>query len=64
MKSCWRWREDRRPSLRELCSRLNTAARTADDQVVLQVPERVVPELYAAVAGIGVESLSRSYSVL
>ncbi|XP_053777789.1 tyrosine-protein kinase STYK1 isoform X2 [Desmodus rotundus] len=64
MKSCWRWREDRRPSLRELCSRLNTAARTADDQVVLQVPERVVPELYAAVAGIGVESLSRSSSVL
>ncbi|XP_054446911.1 tyrosine-protein kinase STYK1 [Pteronotus mesoamericanus] len=64
MKSCWRWKEDSRPSLRELCSRLKTAARTADDKVVLQVPELVVPELYAAVAGVSVESLSYSYSVL
>ncbi|XP_014307161.1 tyrosine-protein kinase STYK1 [Myotis lucifugus] len=64
MKSCWRWKEDRRPSVRELCSRLETASRTADDKAVLQVPELVVPELYAAVAGIGVKSLSYSYSVL
>ncbi|KAK1341390.1 hypothetical protein QTO34_017796 [Cnephaeus nilssonii] len=64
MKSCWRWKEDKRPSLRELCSRLETAARTADDKAVLQVPELVVPELYAAVAGISVKSLSYSYSVL
>ncbi|KAM5334877.1 tyrosine-protein kinase STYK1 isoform 1-T1 [Glossophaga mutica] len=64
MKSCWRWRENSRPSLKELCSRLNTAAQTADDKVVLQVPELVVPELYAAVAGISVESLSHSYSIL
>lgn len=64
MKSCWRWSEDSRPSLRELDSRLETAARTADDKAVLQVPELVVPELYAAVAGISVESLSYSYSIL
>ncbi|XP_035875228.1 tyrosine-protein kinase STYK1 [Phyllostomus discolor] len=64
MKSCWRWKEDSRPSLKELCSRLNTAARTADDEVVLQVPELVVPELYANVAGISVENLSHSYSIL
>ncbi|XP_004435424.2 PREDICTED: tyrosine-protein kinase STYK1 [Ceratotherium simum simum] len=64
MKSCWRWSEDSRPSVRELHSRLETAARTADDKAVLQVPELVVPELYAAVAGISVESLSYSYSIL
>lgn len=64
MKSCWCWKEDKRPSLRELCSRLETAARTADDKAVLQVPELVVPELYAAVAGISVKSLSYSYSIL
>lgn len=64
MKSCWRWSEDSRPSLRELHSRLETAARTANDKAVLQVPELVVPELYAAVAGVSVESLSYSYSIL
>ncbi|KAF6340555.1 serine/threonine/tyrosine kinase 1 [Rhinolophus ferrumequinum] len=64
MKSCWRWSEDSRPSLRELCSRLETAAQTADDKAVLQVPELVVPELYAAVAGISVDSLSYSHSFL
>lgn len=64
MKSCWRWKEDKRPSLRELCSCLETAARTADDKAVLQVPELVVPELYATVAGISVKSLSYSYSIL
>lgn len=64
MKSCWRWSEDSRPSLRELRSRLETAAQTADDKAVLQVPELVVPELYAAVAGISVDSLSYSHSFL
>ncbi|KAI5197588.1 Tyrosine-Protein Kinase Styk1 [Manis pentadactyla] len=64
MKSCWRWSVDSRPSLKELQSRLETAARTADDKAVLQVPELVVPELYAAVAGISMESLSYSYSIL
>ncbi|KAM5254707.1 tyrosine-protein kinase STYK1 isoform 2-T5 [Hipposideros larvatus] len=64
MKSCWRWSEDSRPSLRELRSRLEAAAQTADDEAVLQVPELVVPELYAAVAGISVDSLSYSHSFL
>ncbi|XP_004391101.1 tyrosine-protein kinase STYK1 [Trichechus manatus latirostris] len=57
MKSCWHWSEDSRPSPRKLRSRLEAAARTASDKAVLQVPELVVPELYAAVAGISVESL-------
>uniref|UniRef100_A0A8C3WH38 Tyrosine-protein kinase STYK1 n=1 Tax=Catagonus wagneri TaxID=51154 RepID=A0A8C3WH38_9CETA len=64
MKSCWRWSAGSRPSLRELHSRLETAARTANDKAVLQVPELVVPELYAAVAGVSVHSLSYSYSIL
>ncbi|VFV17592.1 tyrosine-protein kinase styk1 [Lynx pardinus] len=64
MKSCWRWSEESRPSLKELHSRLETAARSANDKAVLQVPELVVPELYAAVAGISLESLSYSYSIL
>ncbi|XP_004627322.1 tyrosine-protein kinase STYK1 [Octodon degus] len=64
MKSCWRWSEDSRPSPEELCSRIEAAAKTADDKAVLQVPELVVPELYAAVAGISVESLSYCYSIL
>ncbi|XP_003803595.1 tyrosine-protein kinase STYK1 [Otolemur garnettii] len=64
MKCCWRWSEDSRPSPRELHLRLEAASRTADDKAVLQVPELVVPELYAAVAGIQAESLSYNYSVL
>ncbi|XP_037702786.1 tyrosine-protein kinase STYK1 [Choloepus didactylus] len=64
MKSCWRWSEDSRPSPRELRVRLEAAARTANDKAVLQVPELVVPELYAAVAGISVESLPYNYSIL
>lgn len=64
MKSCWRWNENNRPSPRELRSRLEAVARNADDKAVLQVPELVVPELYAAVAGISVESLSFGYSIL
>ncbi|XP_055971906.1 tyrosine-protein kinase STYK1 [Sorex fumeus] len=64
MKSCWRWSEGSRPFPRELRTRLEAVARNADDKAVLQVPELVVPELYAAVAGISLESLSYTYSVL
>ncbi|XP_007540118.1 tyrosine-protein kinase STYK1 [Erinaceus europaeus] len=64
MKSCWRWSEASRPLPRELRTRLENAARTADDKAVLQVPELVVPDLYAAVAGISVDSLSYCCSVL
>lgn len=64
MKYCWRWSEDSRPLPGELRLRLEAASRTANDKAVLQVPELVVPELYADVAGISTESLSDSYSVL
>ncbi|XP_027712260.1 tyrosine-protein kinase STYK1 [Vombatus ursinus] len=63
MKSCWRWSEDNRPSPTQLRLRLEAASQGADDKTVLQVPELVVPELYAAVAGIGVESISSNYTV-
>uniref|UniRef100_A0A8C5KM00 Serine/threonine/tyrosine kinase 1 n=1 Tax=Jaculus jaculus TaxID=51337 RepID=A0A8C5KM00_JACJA len=62
MKSCWRWKEDSRPLPGELRLRLEAAARSANDKAVLQVPELVVPELYAGVAGVTTES--PSYSVL
>nr|XP_004611368.1 unnamed protein product [Sorex araneus] len=64
MKSCWRWSEGSRPFPRELRTRLEAVARNADDKAVLQVPELVVPELYADVAGIRTENLSYTYSVL
>nr|XP_044995653.1 tyrosine-protein kinase STYK1 [Jaculus jaculus]XP_044995654.1 tyrosine-protein kinase STYK1 [Jaculus jaculus] len=62
MKSCWRWKEDSRPLPGELRLRLEAAARSANDKAVLQVPELVVPELYAGVAGVTAES--PSYSIL
>lgn len=64
MKCCWHWSEDSRPLPGELCLRLEAASRSANDKAVLQVPELVVPELYADVAGIRAENLSYSYSVL
>ncbi|XP_034368154.1 tyrosine-protein kinase STYK1 [Arvicanthis niloticus] len=64
MKCCWRWSEDSRPLPVEVRLRLEAASRSANDKAVLQVPELVVPELYADVAGISAESLSYSYSVL
>ncbi|XP_044534736.1 tyrosine-protein kinase STYK1 [Gracilinanus agilis] len=64
MKSCWRWSEENRPSPTQLRLRLEAASQGADDKAVLQVPELVVPELYAAVAGISVESISSNYSIL
>lgn len=64
MKCCWHWSEDSRPFPAELCLRLEAASRSANDKAVLQVPELVVPELYADVAGIRAENLTYSYSVL
>ncbi|XP_067421787.1 tyrosine-protein kinase STYK1 [Emydura macquarii macquarii] len=64
MKSCWQWNATDRPSPTQLIQRLQTAAKSSNDQVVLQVPELVVPELYAAVAGVDLASLTRDYSVL
>ncbi|XP_042529469.1 tyrosine-protein kinase STYK1 [Dipodomys spectabilis] len=64
MKRCWRWSPAGRPLPGELCVQLEAAAGTADDQRVLQVPELVVPELYAAVAGVRLDSLACTYSIL
>ncbi|XP_028938465.1 tyrosine-protein kinase STYK1 [Ornithorhynchus anatinus] len=64
MKSCWRWSEEDRPAPTELRRRLEATATGADDKAVLQVPELVVPSLYADVAGIPVETLSCSSTAL
>lgn len=51
MKCCWCWVPTDRPSPTELLGLLQAAVKSSNDQAVLQVPELVVPELYAAVAG-------------
>ncbi|XP_074858304.1 tyrosine-protein kinase STYK1 [Carettochelys insculpta] len=62
MESCWQWSVTDRPSPAELIQHLQIAAKSSNDQVVLQVPELVVPELYADVAGVALESLVRDYT--
>lgn len=64
MKCCWHWSENSRPLPGELRLRLEAASRSANDKAVLQVPELVVPELYADVAGISAENFFYNYSVL
>ncbi|KAJ1122217.1 hypothetical protein NDU88_000720 [Pleurodeles waltl] len=64
MKSCWPWKESSRPSLPELRKRLEVGKRNANDRMVLQVPDLVVPELYARVAGIDPVSLAADYTIL
>ncbi|KFP95819.1 Tyrosine-protein kinase STYK1, partial [Leptosomus discolor] len=64
MKSCWQWNATDRPSPADLIRSLQTAIKTSKDHAVLQVPEPVVPELYARVAGVDVHSLVREYTVL
>ncbi|NXE16302.1 STYK1 kinase, partial [Lophotis ruficrista] len=64
MKSCWQWNATDRPSPTDLIQSLQTAIKTSNDYAVLQVPEPVVPELYANVAGVDVHSLVREYTVL
>ncbi|EGW12841.1 Tyrosine-protein kinase STYK1 [Cricetulus griseus] len=64
MKSCWHWSENSRPLPGELLLRLEAASRSANDKAVLQVPELVVPELYADVAGIRAESFYYSYTTI
>ncbi|XP_075581917.1 tyrosine-protein kinase STYK1 [Pelecanus crispus] len=64
MKSCWQWNAANRPSPADLIQSLQTAKKTSNDQAVLQVPELVVPELYANVAGIDVHSLVSEYTIL
>ncbi|CAM9957413.1 unnamed protein product [Bubo scandiacus] len=64
MKSCWQWNAAHRPSPADLIRSLQTAVKTSNDHAVLQVPELVVPELYANVAGVDVHSLVREYTIL
>ncbi|KFV08990.1 Tyrosine-protein kinase STYK1, partial [Tauraco erythrolophus] len=64
MKSCWQWNAAKRPSPAELIQSLQTAMKTSNGHAVLQVPELVVPELYAVVAGVDVHGLVREYTVL
>ncbi|XP_074007486.1 tyrosine-protein kinase STYK1 [Numenius arquata] len=64
MKSCWQWNAANRPSPADLIRSLQTAIKTSNDHAVLQVPEVVVPELYANVAGVDVHSLVSEYTVL
>ncbi|NXE02099.1 STYK1 kinase, partial [Chaetorhynchus papuensis] len=64
MKSCWQWSAAHRPSPAHLLCSLKTAMKTSNGHTVLQVPEPVVPELYADVAGVDVHSLVREYTIL
>ncbi|NXE25315.1 STYK1 kinase, partial [Ardeotis kori] len=64
MKSCWQWNVTDRPSPTDLIQSLQAAIKTSNDHAVLQVPEPVVPELYANIAGVDVHSLVREYTIL
>ncbi|XP_077202454.1 tyrosine-protein kinase STYK1 [Paroedura picta] len=63
MKECWCWTPTDRLSPTELIWRIQRAIETSNDQAVLQVPELVVPELYADVAGIDLGDLAIDYTV-
>ncbi|NXX15945.1 STYK1 kinase, partial [Podargus strigoides] len=64
MKSCWQWNATKRPSPADLIRSLQTAIKTSNDHAVLQVPELVVPEIYANVAGVDVHNLVSEYTIL
>ncbi|NXI77887.1 STYK1 kinase, partial [Rhipidura dahli] len=64
MKSCWQWSAAHRPSPAHLLCSLRAAMKTSNGHTVLQVPEPVVLELYADVAGVDVHSLVREYTIL
>ncbi|NXG71691.1 STYK1 kinase, partial [Baryphthengus martii] len=64
MKSCWQWNAAYRPSPADLIQALQAAIKTSNGHAILQVPELVVPELYASVAGIDVHSLVIEYTIL
>ncbi|NWR92859.1 STYK1 kinase, partial [Furnarius figulus] len=64
MTSCWQWDAAHRPSPSQLLWSLHTAGKSSNGHTVLQVPEPVVPEVYAEVAGVDVHSLVREYTIL
>ncbi|NXA95584.1 STYK1 kinase, partial [Melanocharis versteri] len=63
MKSCWQWSAAHRPSPAHLLCSLKTAMKTSNGHTVLQVPEPVLPELYADVAGVDLHSLVKEYTI-
>ncbi|NXX40785.1 STYK1 kinase, partial [Tricholaema leucomelas] len=64
MKSCWQWNAAKRPSPADLLQALQTAVKTSNGHAVLQVPELVVPELYAGIAGVDLHGLMTEYTIL
>ncbi|XP_063290255.1 tyrosine-protein kinase STYK1 [Pelobates fuscus] len=64
MKSCWAWKASDRVSLSNLRKRLEVGKKNSNDKTVLQVPELVVPELYAVVAGTEILKMEIDYTVL
>ncbi|NWI89217.1 STYK1 kinase, partial [Pitta sordida] len=64
MKSCWQWNAGDRPSPAHLIWSLKAAMQTCNGHTVLQVPEPLLPELYARVAGVDVHSLVKEYTIL
>ncbi|NXJ12547.1 STYK1 kinase, partial [Odontophorus gujanensis] len=64
MKSCWQWNASDRPSPSDLIKSLQTAIKTSNDQRVLQVPGLLVPEQYADITGVAMDSLVSDYTVL
>ncbi|XP_027760680.1 tyrosine-protein kinase STYK1 [Empidonax traillii] len=64
MKSCWQWNAAHRPSPAQLICSLKAAMKSSNGHTVLQVPEPVVPEVYADVAGVEVHSVVREYTIL
>lgn len=64
MKSCWQWSAAKRPSPADLLQALQTAGKSSNGRAVLQVPELVVPELYAAAAGVDLHGLMTEYTIL
>ncbi|XP_053548774.1 tyrosine-protein kinase STYK1 [Bombina bombina] len=64
MKACWAWKARDRLSISDLQRRLEVGKKSSDDRTVLLVPELVVPELYAGVAGTEALKMETDYTVL
>ncbi|KAM8924128.1 tyrosine-protein kinase STYK1 isoform 2-T2 [Pelodytes ibericus] len=64
MKSCWSWKASERVSLSVLRKRLEVGRKNSNDKTVIQVPELVIPELYAGVAGTEGLTIETDHTVL
>ncbi|XP_044155115.1 tyrosine-protein kinase STYK1 [Bufo gargarizans] len=63
IKACWTWKMGARISVPELKKRLQVGKKSSDDRTVLQIPELVIPELYAEVAGTEALKMENDYTV-